>query len=156
MTEVFQVQSDIAELVARAMDLTLLEPERRSWAARPTENVEAYDYYLRGHDYLEGTRGSGDANARRIAVDMFEQAIALDSNFALAYAELSLAHVWLFRYFVDPTNERLAQSKAAVDRALALDADLPAAHMALGHYYYWGAVPDPDLALDEFMLVALR
>jgi serine/threonine-protein kinase len=156
MTEVFQVQSDIAELVARAMDLTLLEPERRSWAARPTENVEAYDYYLRGHDYLEGTRGSGDANARRIAVDMFEQAIALDSNFALAYAELSLAHVWLFRYFVDPTNERLAQSKAAVDRALALDADLPAAHMALGHYYYWGAVPDPDLALDEFKLVALR
>ncbi|MEJ2238373.1 MAG: protein kinase [Gemmatimonadales bacterium] len=105
MIEVFKVQSEIAERVARAMDLTLLEPERSSWASRPTENVEAYDYYLKGHDYLEGTRGSGDANARRIAVEMFGRAVALDSNFALAYAELSLAHIWLFRYFVDQTTE---------------------------------------------------
>ncbi len=156
MIEVFQVQSEIAERVARAMDLTLLEPERRSLVARPTLNVEAYDYYLKGHDYLEGTRGSGDANARRIAVDMFEQAVGLDSSFALAYAELSLAHIWLYSHFVDPTNERLSRSKAAVDRALKLDPDLPAAHMALGHYYYWGAVPNPDLALEEFKLVALR
>jgi tetratricopeptide (TPR) repeat protein len=86
---------------------------------------------------------------------MFGRAIALDSNFALAYAELSLAHVWLFRYFVDPTTERLSQARAAVDRALKLDPDLPAAHMALGHYYYWGAVPNPDLALEEFKFVAL-
>jgi serine/threonine-protein kinase len=153
--EVFQVQSDIAERVARAMDLTLI-PDLRSWDSRPTENWEAYDYYLRGHDYLEGTRGSGDANARRIAVEMLDQAVTLDSSFALAYADLSLAHMWLFRYYVDPSEDRLALAKTAVDRALTIDPDLPAAHMALGHYYYWSSTRNRDMALEEFKLVALR
>ncbi len=156
VAEVFRVQSEIAERVARAMDLTLIEPDRRSWDSRPTDNWEAYDYYLRGHDYLLGTRGSGDANGRRMAVEMLDQAVELDSSFALAYADLSLAHMWLFRYYVDPSEERLALAKAAVDRALAIDPDLPPAHMALGHYYYWGRTPNRDLALEEFKLVARR
>jgi serine/threonine-protein kinase len=156
VVEVFQVQSEIAERVARAMDLTLIEPDRRSWDSRPTDNWEAYDYYLRGHDYLSGTRGSGDANARRIAVEMLDEAVTLDSAFALAHADLSLAHMWLFRHYVDPSEERLALAKAAVDRAMAIDNDLPAAHMALGHYYYWGSTPNRELALEEFKLVALR
>ncbi|UCD25774.1 MAG: protein kinase [Gemmatimonadota bacterium] len=156
VAEVFEVQTQIAERVARAMDLTLLEPDRRSWSSRPTDNWEAYDYYLRGHDYLVGNRGSGDANARRIAVEMLDQAVALDSSFALAYADLSLAHIWLFRHYIDPSEERLALAKAALDRTLAIDPDLPAGHMALGHYYYWGSTPNRELALAEFKLVALR
>ncbi len=153
-TEVFRVQSEIAERVARALDLTLLEPERRSLGARPTDNLEAYELYLRGHDYLEGNVGAGDANARRIAVDMFERAISLDPEFALAYAELSLAHIWLFHWFVDPTDRRLGLAKAALDSALALRPDLAKTQMALGYFHYWKPDPDRERALAAFEAVA--
>ncbi len=156
LTEVFRVQSEIAQRVARAMDVTLQEPDQRILAARPTDNLEAYEFYLRGHDYLAGNLGSGDANARRIAVDFFERALALDGVFALAWAELSLAHIWLYHHFVDPTEERLALAKAAVDTAMILDPALPAVHLAEGHYYYWGPNPDPVAALREFQHVADR
>jgi serine/threonine-protein kinase len=154
MTEVFRLQTEIAERVAHAMDVTLLELDRETLSSRPTESLEAYEFYLHGHDYLAGNRGSGDANARRLAVDNFVRAIELDSSFALAYAELSLAHIWLFHHFVDPTDERLELARASVDEALAIDPDLPAAHMALGHYHYWGAEPDLESALAEFRAVA--
>jgi serine/threonine-protein kinase len=156
MTEVFRVQSEIAERVAGALNVTLRESERLLLAARPTAVLEAYELYLRGHDYLVGNVGSGDANARRIAIELLEQAVALDSSFALAYAELSLAHMWLFHYFVDPSDERLAAAKEAVDRALALEPDLPTAHLARGHYYFWGQTPNPQRALEEFQHVADR
>lgn len=156
LTSVFDVQTSIAERVVRAMDVTLATRDHPSLGLKPTDNVEAYEAYLRGHDYLEGNAGSGNANARHIAVEMFEHAIELDPNFSLAYAELSLAHMWLFRSFVDPSADRLAQAKAAVDSAFALDSTLPAVHLALGHYYYWNTQPDNGRALEEFKHVAER
>ena len=86
MSEVFQVQSDLAERVAQALDVTLLEPERRALQSRPTENMEAYDYYLRGEEYFQR---SGLENDFRIAIGMYEKAVELDPTFALAYAQLS-------------------------------------------------------------------
>ncbi len=156
MREVFRVQSEIAERVARALDITLLEPERRSLETGPTDNLEAYEYYLRGHDYLSNKSSAGDASALRSAVELFERAIELDSTFALAYAELSDAHRELFSSFADPSDERLAQAKAAVDKALELQSDLPEAHLSLGLYYYSGAAPDARRALEEFEIVAQR
>jgi serine/threonine-protein kinase len=157
MTEVFRVPSDIAERVAQGLDIAVLEPERRLLQARPTENLEAYEYYLRGHDYL-WDRGwtAEDANMLQIAVDMLEQAVQLDSAFALAYAELAIAHWSFYRRFIDPTEERGARCKAAVDRALELQPDLPEAHLALGLYYYSGPDQDHERALEEFELVAQR
>jgi serine/threonine-protein kinase len=154
MTEVFRVQTEIAERVATAMDLALRERDREALDIRPTDNLEAYEFYLHGHDYLAGNRGSGDANARRIAVEMLERAIQLDGSFAVAHAELSLAHIWLFRHFVDHSPERLAMAKAAADSAVALQPELAEARMALGHYHYWG--PDANLvrALEEFRAAA--
>jgi len=156
LVEVFRVQSEIAERVARAMDVTLAEPQRQRIVGAPTTNLEAYELYLRGHDYLEGSRGSGDANARRIAIDFFDDAIALDGEFALAWAEQSVAHIWLYRHFVDHTDRRALLAKAAVDTALALASDLPKAHLALGLYYYWGPESDAALALEEFQHVSER
>ncbi len=156
MTEVFRVQSEIAERVARAMDVALLEGEEEAPAPPPTEDLLAYELYLRGHDYLAGALGAGDANARRIAIDFFEQALDLDPGFALAWAELSTAHIWLYRYFVDPSDARLQQAKAAVDTALALDPELPGAHLALGLYYYWGGEADAEMAAREFEHVVER
>jgi TolB-like protein len=113
MTEVFRVQSDIAERVAQGLDITVLGPERRLLQAKPTENLEAYEYYLRGHDYL-WDRGwtAEDANVLQIAVDMLEQAVQLDSAFALAYAELAIAHWPFYRSFIDPTEERIGRRRS--------------------------------------------
>jgi serine/threonine-protein kinase len=153
--EVFRVQSEIAERVARALDVTLLEPVRQSLNVRPTESLEAYEAYLRGRDYLwdEGWM-SQDANALRIAVDLFERATRLDPSFALAYAELANAHRALYDGLIDPTDERLALWRTAVDEALELAPDLPEAHLALGLYFYSSRVPDQGRALAEFESVA--
>jgi serine/threonine-protein kinase len=156
LTEVFRVQSEIADRVARAMDVALLEGDAVPAEIPPTADLQAYELYLRGHDYLAGALGAGDANARRIAIDFFEQAIDLDSSFALAWAELSTAHIWLYRSYVDPSDDRLERARTAVDRALALDPELPGAHLAMGLYHYFGAAPDPARALEEFEHVVER
>ena len=156
MTGVFRLQTQIARRVANALDLALVEPERRTLAARPTDDLEAYELYLRGHEELERSRGSGDANARRLAIDYLEQAVRRDPGFALAWAELSQAHLWLYRFFVDPTPDRLARARVALDSAFARAPELPAAHLAHGLYHYWGPESDPDSALLEFRLVAER
>ncbi len=156
LREMFSVQSDIAERVARALDVTVLEPERESLTSRPTENLEAYDYYLRGRDYLAGKAGAAGSAGLFRAVELLQRATALDPNFALAYAELSDAHRRLFTSFADPSQERLELAKAAVDRALDIEPNLPEAHLALGLYYYSGPNPDPRRALEAFETVALR
>jgi serine/threonine protein kinase/tetratricopeptide (TPR) repeat protein len=148
MADIFQVQSDIAEQVVEALGITLLERERRVLESKPTDNLEAYDYYLRGNDYLF-YRGYADA---RIAAQMYEKAVELDSTFALAYAQLSRAQTDLYWFYYDRTTECLARAKIAVDKALQLDPDLPEAHLALGWYHYHGYL-DYEQALEQFAIV---
>jgi serine/threonine-protein kinase len=149
MSQVFQVQSDLAEQVAQALDITLLEPERQALESRPTENMEAYDYYLRGNEYYHRSLLENDF---RIAIRMYEKAVELDPTFALTYAQLSRAHVFMYWFYFDRSEERLAMAKQAVDKALQLNPNLPEAHLALGHYYYHGHL-DYDRALEQFAIV---
>jgi tetratricopeptide (TPR) repeat protein len=149
MSEVFQVQSDLAERVAQALDITLAERERWALRSRPTENMEAYDYFLRGNEY---GRRSELENDFKIAIQMYERAVELDPKFALAYAYLARSHANMFWYYYDRTEQRLAMAKKAVDRALQLAPDSPETHFALGHYYYHGQ-SDWDRALEEFAIV---
>jgi non-specific serine/threonine protein kinase len=148
MSEVFRVQSDLAERVAQALNITLVERERRALQSKPTENMEAYDYFLRGNEYRH--RGNRE-NDYKIAIQMYERAVELDPKFALAYAQLSRTHAEMYWYVYDHTLERLEMAKKAVDRALQLEPDLPEAHLALGHYYYHGHL-DYDRALEEFAI----
>jgi serine/threonine protein kinase/tetratricopeptide (TPR) repeat protein len=148
MRGVFQVQSDVAERVAQALDIILLEPERQLLAYMPTENNEAYDYYLRGNDYLY--RGAQEKDLR-IAIRMYEKAVGLDPIFALAYARLSRAHIYMYWHYHDNNDARLAVAKQAVDKAFQLNPELPEAHLALGHYYYHGRL-EYDLALEQFTI----
>jgi serine/threonine-protein kinase len=147
--EVFGVQAEIAEEVARALDVTLLEPERDRLAARPTDNLEAYEYYLRGLDYFQRRH---DEQATRASVLMFETAASLDPDFALAYARLCRAHMRMWWLVYDRTEERVVAAKEAVDQALRLAPDLPEAHWALGWYYYQSQL-DYESALAEFAIV---
>ena len=143
---IFKIQSDIAERVTRALDITLLEPERLPVKSRPTENLEAYDYYLRGNNYVERRYDEHDC---RIAIQMYEKAVELDPTFAQAWSQLSYAHAMLYWFHWDRTAEVLLKAREAADKALVLSADLPEAHRALGYYYYWGHL-DYDRALEQF------
>ncbi|MHC4536138.1 MAG: protein kinase domain-containing protein [Planctomycetota bacterium] len=150
MGGIFRLQSDVAERVAQALDITLLEPERRALQSRPTDNTEAYDYYMRGRDYaLSGYQHENDL---RIAIRMYNKAVELDPLFALAYARLSQAHAGMYWFDHDRSENRLAMAKQAADKAFKFKPNLPEAHLALGFYYYWGH-RDYDKALEQFEIV---
>jgi len=151
--DLFAVQSTIAEDVIRQLAVTLLEPEEEVLASRPTEDVEAYQFYLQAMDY-GGRRDPTEENLRA-AERLLEQAVELDPEFAEAWAELSELHSQIYHLLVDRTDERLAMARDAVDRALELDSELPEAHRALGYYYYWGR-SDYRMALQELDVAARR
>jgi len=145
MTQIFAVQAGIATSIAEKLNIALLQPERDALTEQPTENTDAY------HAYLAGKRHGIDS----LAVQMYERAIELDPSFALAYAELSKTHSSMYHHQYDHTEERLQSAKDAVDRALALQPDLPEAHLALGYYYYHGH-REYDKALREFAIAEKR
>jgi TolB-like protein/Tfp pilus assembly protein PilF len=148
MAEVFRVQSEIAERVAQALDVTLLEPERRTLEARPSENLEAYDYYLRGNEYFNRGELGYLERAPLTAVEMYERALELDPSFALAWAALARAHMRVYQNGFDPEAGRVEQARDAAERALELEPDLPKAHLALGEYYVEGR--NLERATEEF------
>jgi serine/threonine protein kinase/tetratricopeptide (TPR) repeat protein len=152
IAEVFQVQSSIAEQVIGAMGLALEEPQRRLVDERPTTNLEAYDFYLRGKDYYDRGYAREDF---RTAIQMYQRAIELDSNYARAYAHLSEVYSALYWFFYDRTNAALERAKTAADRAVKIRPDLPDGHIALGYYYYWGKL-DYEAALREFEVARAR
>jgi eukaryotic-like serine/threonine-protein kinase len=143
------VQASIAEQVTRALDVALAPPERQALTMRPTENMEAYAYYLRGNDYLAGSWG--DEKRLRFALEMYERAVELDPRFAAAFARLSRVHSSIYRSTAEGTDEHLQKAKAAADTALRLQPDLAEAHLALGYYHSWGR-KDYEQALQELLL----
>jgi serine/threonine-protein kinase len=147
LTELFQVYAEVGEEVAQQLDLTLLEPVRRALAAKPTENQEAYDFYLRGKGYFARRIARADAYS---AIQMFQRATELDTTFAEAYAALSHARAW-YAWDFDGEDE-LARARDAIDRALALAPDRSAVRIAAGYYSYYGAL-EYDEALRRFEAV---
>ena len=147
LEEVFEVQSRIAEQVAAELNLALRAPEHEALAAKPTDNLQAYDFYLRGNDLVAQV---GDPEALHAAERMYIQATELDPRFALAFARLARTRIWNF-HFSNRSVAQLSAARAAVDSALALDPNLPEAHLALGQILYWGEL-DYEGALREFRL----
>jgi non-specific serine/threonine protein kinase len=149
LTEIFAVQTAIATKVVDALQVTLKEGEANSLTHIPTENLEAHQVYLRGLEFALVPDASEEHARQRVQI--FERAIQLDSSFALAHAELSIAHSWMCHARYDRTATRLAKAEAHARKALELQPDLPEGHLALGYYYYQG-VRDYDRALEEFRL----
>src|SRR5246127_2464634 len=114
--DVFAIQEEIARSIAQALRITLTPQEEKTIARRPTENPLAYDYYLRGRSY-----------ARRLDLDfalqMFELAIKLDPNFALAHAGLATACGMIYQ-FREQNSRWIEKGLAACERALALEPGL--------------------------------
>ena len=132
LTDVFQVQADIASRVAEALDVALGTRERGQIAARPTRSLDAYDAYLRGEEIIQGWGVSDVATVRR-ALPLFERAVSLDSGFAGAWTRLAQAYVFLYQNA--GANPRLAEAaRHAAERAVALAPSDARAHAALGNY----------------------
>ena len=151
LTDVFQVQADIAGRVAQALDVALGAGVPQTLAARPTASTEAYDDYLRASEYYD----RGTIPDVRLAVQLYHQALAVDSTFALAWARLARSEAWLYWFHADHSAEQLGRVEQAARRALALSPDLPEAHLAMGYYHYWGHL-DYAPALAEFALAGRR
>ena len=147
LTDVFAVQGKIAGQVAEALDVALGQGQRQQLAQRPTENLAAYDAFLKGKEATNGV-ANVDPAALRSAIGQYEQAVALDPGFALAWAALGRAHAVMYLSGT-PTPEGAAAAKAAAERALALAPTLPEGHLALGGYYS-AVLRDYRRALEEY------
>ncbi len=128
LEDVFAIQEEIARSIAQALRITLTPQEEKTIARKPTENPQAYDFYLRGRSY---TRRENI----EYALQMFEQAIELDSNFALAHA--GIADLCGLNYEIREQNQKwIDRGLAACDRATALAPDLPEVLVAHARLFY--------------------
>ena len=144
LTDVFQVQADIAGKVAQALQVALTPAAQHLLAARPTANLLAYDAYLRGEALAE--IGNAPVVLRRM-IGAYRDAVARDSNFALAWSALGEEYSML--YYNSVADSALADSAdQATARALTLAPDLPEAHAARAGFYF-GVRNDNTRALAQ-------
>ena len=134
LTEVFRVQSDIAEQVTSALDLALRTPERAALAGAGTRSPEAYDFYLRGNDYASRSYGRSNVEA---SVDLYAKAVSLDSGFALAQGRLARSQAAMYWFYYDRSRARCEAARRAADAAARIARDLPETRIAQGYYDYW-------------------
>jgi class 3 adenylate cyclase/TolB-like protein/tetratricopeptide (TPR) repeat protein len=147
LTDVFQVQADIAGRVADELDVALGSEQRRELAARPTASLAAYDAYLKGEEATRGLTADDPASMGR-GIEFYEQAVAHDPRFVPAWARLARAHAWFYANDT-PTPSGAARARAAAERAIELAPGRPESQLALGDYYLRVA-NDPAKALAVY------
>jgi len=146
LSSAFQIQSDVAAQVASALNITLLQSEKKSLEAQVTDNADAYDAYLRGSEYMYRAIGEREY---RIAEQLLQKAVDLDPEFLAAYAKLAELHSHIYWEQYDHSEGRALKSKTAAERSLQLDPNAPEAHAAMGWYHYH-CQREYDLAEKEF------
>jgi TolB-like protein/Flp pilus assembly protein TadD len=146
LTDVFAIQTDLAQKIASSLQAKLSPNEKALLDRQPTKDSDAYLLYLQAHDYANRPDRLRDTSLK--AEELFEQAIKLDPNFALAFAGLSMVQSWLY-HEAEPTPARREKARLNANEALRLQPDLPEGHLALGFSYYYGD-RDYQRALTEF------
>ena len=127
LTDIFAVESEIAKTIAETLQAKLTGSEQHAIAARPTENTEAHQLYLKGRFFWNKRTG----NDLKKSIDYFEQAIAADPNYALAYAGVADGYVWLPGYTAGTPRDCYPKATAAAKKALELDDTLAEARTSL-------------------------
>jgi TolB-like protein/Tfp pilus assembly protein PilF len=145
VTDVFAIQSDLAQSIAQALQAKLSPGEKSQMTRKPTENGEAYLAFVQAHDL---SCAYEDVDKLKQSEQLYQRAIELDPKFALAIARYSQLESWIARD-IDRTAERREKARTLAERALELQPDLPEAHLARGYSYYWGD-NNYDAALKEF------
>jgi TolB-like protein/class 3 adenylate cyclase/Tfp pilus assembly protein PilF len=133
LTDIFVVESDIAKTIADTLQAKLTGPEKQLMATQPTSDLTAYDLYLKGR-LLWSKRGGENI---RQAIAFYEQAIARDPNYALAYAGLAEAYVILPFYTATAPSEAVPKAKTAALKALQLNDKLAEAHTGFARVLWY-------------------
>jgi tetratricopeptide (TPR) repeat protein len=138
LTNLFALQSELAERITEALRANLSARERASMQIHPTSDLAAYELFLRARDLFRWS-GVGDPleNGEK-ALRLIDQAVARDPHFALAYCLGSRLNAELYWFGHDRSRARLTNAKAAADVALRLQPDLGDAHLALAFFHYYG------------------
>ena len=150
LTDIFGVEAEVAKSIADSLQATLSPQEKARVEAKPTTNPDAYVLYLRARDYQ--TRPDNLLQDFRSARNLYDQAIKLDPNFALAHARLSAVMSQIYHWF-EPTQEVKETARREADESLRLQPDLGEGHLALGLYFYYEE-SNYEEALRELNLAA--
>src|SRR5216117_3067430 len=145
LTDVFAIQTDLAKKIAGELQAKLSPAEKAQMERKPTENGEAYLAFVQAQNLACAVE---DFEKLKQSEQLYERAIQLDPNFALAFARYSQLESWIVHNF-DRTSERREKARTFAERALRLQPDLPEAHLAVGFSYYYGD-NNFDAALREF------
>jgi TolB-like protein/Tfp pilus assembly protein PilF len=130
----FDLQREIAEQITGALSATLLPEERSELAAVPTEDLDAYNFFLRGNTYFNNGPRSEDFE---VAFQMYERSVEIDPDFAEAWAKLSLAHSQRCQNYNSCSRPAVRTATLdAASKALSLAPSLPEALVAMGYYHY--------------------
>jgi len=127
LEDVFAIQDEIVQSIAKALRLKLSETEKRAITKTPTADVKAYDYYLRGRQFFHQFRRRGYDFARQL----FTRAIEIDPGYARAYAGIADCYSYLYMYW-DASEDNLVAAEDASRKSLLLDPELAEAHVARG------------------------
>src|SRR5437016_2624020 len=148
LTDIFAVESEIAKAIADQLRVHLTGREEQVIAAKPTDNPEAYDAYLRGLAY---TLKTGDTPANSLGAQKYlKEAVRLDPKFALSWALLSYVEAdGYLTLNLQPTVALREEARQATENALTLQPNLGEALMAKGYYYY-ACLKDYDIAVRYF------
>src|SRR5450631_3172898 len=146
LTDVFAIQTDLAQKIAHELQAKLSPTDKAQMTRKPTENGEAYLAYIQAMNLFV----PDEVEKLKQAEQLYQRALDLDPNFALACARLSHIESWIFHSF-DPSAARRAKARTLAEQALKLQPNLPEAHLALGYCYYYGDL-DYDRALSEFKI----
>jgi TolB-like protein/Flp pilus assembly protein TadD len=150
LTDIFGVEGEVAKSIAESLQATLSPQEKARVETKPTTNADAYVLYLRARDYQ--TRPDNLLQDFRSAINLYDQAIKLDPNFALAHARLSATASNVY-HFYEPTETWKQKAHAEALESLRLQPNLGEGHLALALYHYY-MEGDYDAALRELALAA--
>ncbi len=128
LTDIFAVESDIAKTIAETLQAKLTGSEKSSIAKTPTVNPEAYELYLRGKFFAEKRTGADLLKS----IEYYDQAIAKDPGYPLAYVGLADSHLLLSAYGATSPKESASPARAALRKAIELDDSLAQAHASSG------------------------
>jgi tetratricopeptide (TPR) repeat protein len=147
VTDVFAIQSDLAREIAKALQAKLSPAEKSQMTTKPTENDEAYSTFVQARGL---SCAMEDLAKLKQSEQLYQRAIELDPNFALALARYSQLESWMLRTH-DASSDHREKARTLAERALQLQPDLPEAHLALGFSYYYGD-NNYEAALKEFKI----
>jgi eukaryotic-like serine/threonine-protein kinase len=138
LEDIFALQSELAQTIAAQLKATLSNSEKAEIWRQPTQDLQAYDLYLRARAALRGEGGIIPRENWRVAVSFLNRAIARDPKFTLAYCLLNEANVLEYRFGEEHSPQNLAAAKDAAEIALRLEPNSEEARLAFARYYYHG------------------